>query len=138
MEAFIDDLGATLAWLGVSIATMAVGFVIVDLLTPGKLRTQISENLNAALLVGAKMLAVGIIVATAVFTAVDDLDEGLLDAVLYSGLGLAVSAVMFLALDAVMPARLRHLVNEANFDPATAVAASAEISLALVIAAAIS
>lgn len=138
MEAFIDDLGATLAWLGVSIATMVVGFVIVDLLTPGKLRTQISENLNAGLLVGAKMLSVGIIVATAVFTAADDLDEGLLDAVLYSGLGLAVSAVMFLLLDAVLPARLRHLVNEVKFDPATAVAAGAEISLALVIAAAIS
>ena len=138
MSAFIDDLGMTFAWLGTAIALMAVGFVILDLLTPGNLRAQVSANLNAGLLVGAKMIAVGIIVFSAVWTAPDDLDEGLVEAVLYSGLGLIVSALMFLAVDFALPVRLRQLVEQDRFDPATCVAVGAEIGLALVVAAAIS
>ena len=57
---------------------------------------------------------------------------------LYSGLGLIVSALMFLAVDLPLPVKLRELVEEERFDPATCVAVGAEIGLALVVAAAIS
>ena len=138
MTDFINDLGVTLAWLATAVVLMAVGFGVVDLLTPGRLTRQVSANLNAGLLVGAKLLAVGIIVFAAIWTAPDSLDEGLLEAVLYSLLGLLISAAAFLAIDLVLPVRLRHLVNEDRFDPATCVAVGAEIGLALVVAAAIS
>jgi uncharacterized membrane protein YjfL (UPF0719 family) len=135
---FINDLGATLAWLATAVALMGVGFGVVDLLTPGRLSQQVSANLNAGLLVGAKLLAVGIIVFSAIWTAPDSLDEGLLEAVLYSALGLLISAGVFMLLDFALPVRLRHLVNEERFDPTTCVAVGAEIGLALVVAAAIS
>lgn len=138
MDQFFTDLGITLAWLGTATALMAVGFVVVDVLTPGKLREQVSENLNAGLLVGGKLVAVGIIVFSAVWTAPDALDEGLIEAVLYSVLGLIISAIAFLIVDLVLPVRLRQLVEEREFDPATCVAVGAEIGLALVVAAAIS
>lgn len=138
MSEFIDNIGITLAWLGIAIALMGLGFIVVDVLTPGSLRKQVSQNLNAGLLVGGKMIAVGIIVFAAVWTAPDALDEGLVEAILYSVLGLITSALMFLAVDAVLPVHLRHLVNEERFDPATCVAVGAEVGLALVIAAAIS
>jgi uncharacterized membrane protein YjfL (UPF0719 family) len=67
VEDFINDLGPIAAWLGVSLAIMVAGFMVVDVLTPGHLRTQVSDNLNAALLVAGKL--VGIIVSGAVFTA---------------------------------------------------------------------
>lgn len=138
MTAFIDDLGNTLVWLATAVALMGLGFVVVDVLTPGNLRAQVSHNLNAGLLVGGKMLAVGIIVFSAIWTAPDALDEGLLEAVLYSVLGLIISAIVFLLIDWVLPVRLRQLVEEEAFDPATCVAVGAEIGLALVVAAAIS
>lgn len=138
MEQFIDDFGAISAWVGVSLAVMIAGFGVVDLLTPGKLRDQVSDNLNAALLVASKLMATGIIVGAAVWTAPDDLDEGLVEAALYSATGLVVSAVAFLLLDWVLPARLRHLVNEKEFDPASIVAMGAEISVAIVIGASLS
>ena len=138
MTDFINDLGSTAAWLGTAVALMAIGFLVVDLLTPGKLTSQVSANLNAGLLVGSKLLAVGIVVFSAIWNAPDSLDEGLIEAVLYSMLGLLLSAVMFLVIDLVLPVRLRHLVNETRFDPATWVAVGAEIGLALVVAAAIS
>ncbi len=138
MSDFIDDLGSTFAWLGTAAALMVVGFIVVDLLTPGDLRKQVSQNLNAGLLVGGKLVAVGIIVFSAIWTAPDALDEGLLDAVLYSVLGLVMSAATFLLVDLALPVQLRTLVEEDDFDPATCVAVGAEIGLALVVAAAIS
>ncbi len=138
MGVFIDDLGNTAAWLGTAIALMVAGFIVVDLLTPGNLRAQVSENLNAGLLVGGKMVSVGIIIFSAIWTAPDSLSDGLVEAILYSVLGLIISAVMFLFVDLVLPVRLRQLVEEAEFDPATCVAVGTEIGLALVIAAAIS
>lgn len=138
MNEFFNDLGATLAWLGTSFAMMVAGFGVVDLLTPGKLREQVSENLNAGLLVGGKLISVSVIVFSAVWTAADDLGEGLLDAVLYGALGLVISAVAYLLIDLALPVRLRHLVNESRFDPATCVAVGADLGAALVIAAAIS
>lgn len=138
MEDFINDLGPIAAWLGVSLAIMVAGFMVVDVLTPGQLRTQVSDNLNAALLVAGKLVAVGIIVGGAVFTAPDALDEGLLDAVLYGLTGIVASTIVFLLLDLALPVKLRELVAEPEFDPAAVVAMGSEIAVALVIAASLS
>ena len=138
MEDFINDRGPIAAWLGVSLAIMVAGFMVVDVLTPGHLRTQVSDNLNAALLVAGKLVAVGIIVGGAVFTAPDALDEGLLDAVLYGLTGIVASTIVFLLLDLALPVKLRELVAEPEFDPAAVVAMGSEIAVALVIAASLS
>ena len=138
MEDFINDLGPIAAWLGVSLAIRVAGFMVVDVLTPGHLRTQVSDNLNAALLVAGKLVAVGIIVGGAVFTAPDALDEGLLDAVLYGLTGIVASTIVFLLLDLALPVKLRELVAEPEFDPAAVVAMGSEIAVALVIAASLS
>lgn len=138
MEAFIDDLGSIGAWLGVSLVMMVVGFVVVDVLTPGHLRTQVSSSLNAALLVAGKLIAVGIIVSSAVWGAEDSLKDGLEDAILYGATGIVVSAVAFLLLDLALPVKLRELVSEKTFDPAAVVAMGSEIAVALVIAASLS
>ena len=138
MEDFINALGPIAAWLGVSLAIMVAGFMVVDVLTPGHLRTQVSDNLNAALLVAGKLVAVGIIVGGAVFTAPDALDEGLLDAVLYGLTGIVASTIVFLLLDLALPVKLRELVAEPEFDPAAVVAMGSEIAVALVIAASLS
>lgn len=138
MREFAEDLGATFAWVGVALAIMAVGFVVVDLLTPGDLRRQVGDNINAAIMVGAKAVAIGIIGLGAILSADDSLEDGLLDAVLYSALGIAVSVVVFLIVDHILPARMRELVREPQFTPATCVAVGVELGVALVIAGAIS
>lgn len=138
MEAFIDDLGSIGAWMGMSLVMMCVGFLVVDLLTPGHLRTQVSQSINAALLVAGKLISVGIIISTAVWTADDEIREGLTHAGLYSVTGIVISALMFLLLDLALPAKLRDLVQETEFDPASVVAMGAEIAVALVIAASLS
>ena len=138
MEDFINDLGPIAAWLGVSLAIMVAGFMVVDVLTPGHLRPQVSDNLHAALLVAGKLVAVGSSGGGAVFTAPDALDEGLLEAVLYGLTGIVASTIVFLLLDLALPVKLRELVAEPEFDPAAVVAMGSEIAVALVIAASLS
>lgn len=138
MEDFINDLGPIAAWLGVSLALMVVGFIVIDVLTPGNLRAQVSENMNAALLVAGKLTAVGIIVGGAVLASPDALDEALVQAALYGMTGILASSGVFLLLDAALPVKLRELVGEDRFDPAAVVAMGSEIAVALVIAAALS
>lgn len=137
-DTVFEDLGASLAWMLASFALFAVGFVIIDLLTPGHLRTQVRDNLNAAVLVAAKMLAVAIIVFVSVWTAPDAVGDGIIHAGSQGLVSLAFSVVAFLGLDRLIPGGIRHLVDEAGFAPMVLVAGAAEIAVALTAAVALS
>lgn len=58
----------SLLYAGVGIAVFVVGFVILDLLTPGKLWEEIRDKQNVAVaqFAGAIAIALGIIVAAAI------------------------------------------------------------------------
>ena len=137
-DSVLDDVGGAIAWTLASFALFAIGFVLIDVLTPGHLRTQIRDNLNAAVLVSAKMLAVAAIVFVSVWTAPDALGDGLVHASSQGLLALAFSVVAFLGLDRVIPGGIRHLVDEPGFSPMVLVAGAAEISVALTAAVALS
>lgn len=137
-DGVLDDVGGALAWTLTSFVLFAVGFVIIDLLTPGHLRTQIRDNLNAAILVSAKMVAVAIIVFVSVWTAPDDLGDGIVYAASQALWSLAVSVAAFLALDRLIPGGIRQAVDEPTFSPRVLVAGAAEIAVALTAAVALS
>ena len=71
---------------------MAVGFVMVDLLTPGKLRDLIwrDKNPNAALLLAANQLGIAVIVFTAIFTSYDSFGQGLASTLIFGIIGIAI------------------------------------------------
>lgn len=58
----------SLLYSGVGIAVLVIGFVILDLLTPGKLWEQINEKQNVAVAIFAGLMALGlsIIIAAAI------------------------------------------------------------------------
>ncbi|MFY9350200.1 MAG: DUF350 domain-containing protein [Sphingobium sp.] len=58
----------SLLYAGVGIAVFVVGFIILDLLTPGKLWEEIRDKQNVAVaqFAGAIAIALGIIVAAAI------------------------------------------------------------------------
>ena len=58
----------TLLYAGVGIAVLVVGFIVLDLLTPGKLWEQINEKQNQAVAIfaGAGAIALAIVVAAAI------------------------------------------------------------------------
>ncbi|RZU31894.1 DUF350 domain-containing protein [Blastococcus saxobsidens] len=113
-----DALGqgvvATLLFFVIGVGVLALGFLALDLLTPGNLRTQVylDHNPNAAILLGANHLALAIIVVTAIMTSGDSLAQGLVDTAVYGLVGVLLQALALRVLDAAIPADLRALVNE--------------------------
>ena len=95
----LDDLVggvlATLAYAAVGTLVLALGYVVLDAITPGNLRHLVytDHNSNAAVLVGANVLALGAIVTTAIVTSDDDLGRGVVEAGVYGLLGVALLAV---------------------------------------------
>ncbi|ONM50068.1 DUF350 domain-containing protein [Nocardia donostiensis] len=140
LEDLPSEAGAALAYSGVGIALMALGFVLVDILTPGNLRRQIwvERNRNAALLVAANLLGVGIIVATAIWTAEGAIGKALVTSAVYGVIGLAAMAVAFLLLDLATPGEFRGVVSDTELHPGVWVNAALHIAVAAVVAAGLS
>ncbi|MFC4376383.1 DUF350 domain-containing protein [Nocardia halotolerans] len=131
------DAGAAFAYSLVGIVLMAVGFGLVDLLTPGDLRAQIwlERNRNAAILLASNLFGVGIIVATAIWTSEGKIAQALLASAIYGVIGLAAMALAFVLLDALTPGDFRAVVADPEPHPAVWVTAAAHIAVALVVAA---
>ncbi len=64
----MQNVTAAAVFAGLGVVLFVVAFVILDLLTPGKLWHEIGEkrNVAAAILMGSAALALGIIVAAAI------------------------------------------------------------------------
>ena len=141
----LADLGRELAFVlgygAVGVALLALGYVAIDLVTPGKLSDLIyvQRNVNAALLVASGLVAIGAIVATAIVTAADDLAEGLANAAGYGALGVVLLALSFWVVDKLTPGDLGEIVcGEARLHPAVFVNVAAHVAVGAVVAAAIS
>jgi DNA-binding transcriptional LysR family regulator len=139
MESLGIDLAVTLAYGGVGILLMTVGYILVDLATPGSLREQIwmQRNRNAALLLGSNLAGVGIIVVAAIVASADDFGVGIVSALAYGALGLALMAGAFVLLDIATPGRLGALLVDPEPHPAVGVTAVVHVATGAIIAAAI-
>jgi len=135
----LDGIGVSLAYFGVGALVLAVGFVVLDVLTPGSLRQHIfiDHRPNAAALHAASSVALAIIVVTVMTNASDDLLWGIVDVVVYGLLGVVFQAVTLVILELVVPGRFRDLVSAPTFSTASLAVAATLIAVGAVNAAAI-
>jgi uncharacterized membrane protein YjfL (UPF0719 family) len=140
VQSLVTDLLVTLAYGVVGVALMAVGYVLVDVATPGKLHELIwvERNRNAALLLASNLAGVGIIVVAAIAASADDFALGLVGAAAYGILGLVIMAAAFLLLDVATPGKLGELLVDPEPHPAVWVSAVVHLATGAIIAAAIS
>ncbi|PZF86948.1 DUF350 domain-containing protein [Micromonospora deserti] len=140
MQTLVTDLLVTLAYGVVGVLLMGVGYVLVDVATPGRLNELIwnERNRNAALLLASNLAGVGIIVVAAIVASEDDFVLGLVGAAAYGILGLVIMAAAFLLLDAATPGRLGELLVDPEPHPAVWVSAVVHLATGAIIAAAIS
>ncbi|WP_017595439.1 DUF350 domain-containing protein [Nocardiopsis potens] len=131
---------ACLAYGVLGMVLMALGYLLVDVLTPGKLHALIwtDKNPNATLVLAANTLGVALVVAMAVYTSTGPLAEGLLLTGVYGVIGLVLMGLSFVVIDLLTPGKLGAVVTHADLQPAAWINASAHIAVALVVAAAIS
>ncbi|HEU4347096.1 MAG TPA: DUF350 domain-containing protein [Actinoplanes sp.] len=139
LEDLLNGAGRSVVFGLVGIGIMAIGFVMVDLLTPGKLRDLIwrDRNPNAALLLAANQLGVAVIVFTAVFTSYQDFVQGLASTVIFGIIGVAIMGFAFIVLDWLTPGKLGDVISLPERHPAATVSAATHFGAALIVAACI-
>lgn len=124
-----------LAYSAVGLVVLTVGFVVIDLLTPGKLGALVMDgNANAAVLTAATLVSLGLVLWFAIFFTGEGWD-GLDDAAGYGAVGVLAQAAGFVVLDLLTPGRLGSLVEQPKLHPAAWVAAAAQFAVALVVCA---
>jgi Domain of Unknown Function (DUF350) len=139
LQDLLEGAGRSIVFGLVGIGLMAVGYLLVDVLTPGKLRELIfvERNPNAGLLLAANQLGIALIVFTAIFTSYDDFGRGLASTVLFGLVGIAIMGVAFWVLDILTPGKLGEVVCAPERNPAALVSAASHFGAALIICACI-
>ena len=136
----LASIGYAVAYTGVGVALLTLGFFALDLLTPGHLGRHIWEegSVNAGLVLGAGFLGQGAIAFTTIWTnATSGFGTALLYTVVFGILGVLLQAAAFVVLDLITPGRLGTVVTEVGFHPASLVTAASQLAVAAIIVASI-
>jgi uncharacterized membrane protein YjfL (UPF0719 family) len=129
------EVGIAATYGLVGLVLMAVGFALVDILTPGNLREQVwvERNRNAAVLLASNLIGVGAIVATAIAASENDWAIGIVSTLAYGLLGLVLMGLSFMVIDAVTPGRLGALMVAEEPHPAVYVNGAAHLAVAAIV-----
>ncbi|MEA2192558.1 MAG: hypothetical protein QOI73_2679 [Solirubrobacteraceae bacterium] len=125
----------------VGIVLLALGYYMMDLLTPGNLGRQLCEdrNRNAGVIVSAAMLAIGIILTSAIIASDGDLAKGLGQSAGFGLVGILLLGIAFVVIDVITPGKLGDIVmGEEGHEPMVFVTGAALLSIGGIVAAAIS
>ena len=135
----LSGAGRSIVFGVVGIGLMALGFLLVDVLTPGKLRELIwvDRNPNAALLLAANQLGIAAIVFTAIFTSYDSFAQGLASTVIFGIIGIAIMGLAFLVLDWLTPGKLGDVICTPERHPGATVTGASHFGAALIVCACI-
>jgi uncharacterized membrane protein YjfL (UPF0719 family) len=130
---------AILAYATLGVVLLVVGFYVIDLAIPGKLRDLIKteRNPNATLLTSSGMAAVGLIVAASIWSSGGALHEGLLATLVFGLVGIAVQTVAMLVFDQIAGISVRELVKETDLQPGAKLLAITHLTLGLITAVAV-
>ena len=136
----LASIGYAVAYTGVGVTLLTLGFFALDLLTPGHLGRHIWEerSVNAGLVLAAGFLGQGAIAFTTIWTnATSGFGIALGYTVVFGILGLLLQAAAFVVLDLITPGRLGAVVTEVRFHPASLVTAASQLAVAAIIVASI-
>jgi uncharacterized membrane protein YjfL (UPF0719 family) len=124
-----------LAYTGVALVILVVGFVVLDLITPGKLGQLVMDgNPGAGLLAAASLLSLGLIQFFAIFFTGSEWG-GLDDALVFGLVGVAAQTAGFFILDVLIPGKLAEHCFNPTLHPAAWVTAGIQVSVALIVCA---
>ena len=135
-----EGLIASLAYLGVAVVLLGLGFMMLDLLSPGRLSGVImrDRNRNAARVASAGMLGLAIVIGTSVLTTHDDFTTGLVTTAVFGLVGVALQAVVFVILDRLTPGKLGDVVCDPDDHPGSYLIASSLLAAGILVATCIS
>ncbi len=131
----VHNLGAILCYALVGAALIAIGFVVVDLTTPGKLNELVRLGLpNAVTIAAAGTMAISLIVVTSIFSSGGRLLDGLITTAAYGLLGILVQVFAVRLLEYVLRIDVDKVLHDEEFNPASVAVAAAHLALGLIVA----
>lgn len=131
----LELVAQVLVYSGIGLAILLAGFVVMDVLTPGRLGQLVMQgNPNAALLATTTLVALGLVMWFAIFFTGAGWN-GVDDAAVFGAVGVATQAAGFGIVEMLTPGSIRHGVLEERLTPAAFVLSGAQIAVALVVCA---
>lgn len=139
-EQLAAGVPATLMYFVAGAAVLIVGFIVLDLLTPGKLRDLVfvENRAGAATLAGAQQIALVLIIAAVVRAADDRLLVGVTETLIYGAIGIVLQTVALIIMELLVPGRFRDVVMDARLQPRAMLAATTMVVVGAVNAIALS
>ena len=112
---------ATILYFLVGMAVLVVGFWMVDVLTPGKLRQMVfvDRRPNAVVIASAMYIALTIVIITAIANSYSQLGQGLVGVAVYGLMGVILLGIALLTLHLVIPGNFHEHVDEPQLHPAS-------------------
>jgi uncharacterized membrane protein YjfL (UPF0719 family) len=131
---------ATILYFLVGMAVLVVGFFMVDLLTPGKLRQMVfvDRRPNAVVLACAMYIALATVIISAITNSYSQLGQGLIGVAVYGFMGVILQGIALLTLHLVIPGNFHEHVDEPELHPASFAVALMLLAVGGVTAAAVS
>jgi uncharacterized membrane protein YjfL (UPF0719 family) len=141
----LESTGQALLYGVVGLVVMAVGFIALDLVTPGKLFHVVwrDRNRGAAVLLGSQSVAVGLVIMEAIRASESEqgLGYGLISTLLYGLAGVVVMTLVGIVIGLFTPGQMGAVVLEdgdARPHPAAWVQAGMYLGTGFMVGAAIS
>lgn len=145
MAEILESAGTALLYGLVGFVVMAVGFIALDLTTPGKLVHVVwtERNRGAAVLLAGQTIAIGLVIDQSIRASESEqgLDYGLFSTLLYGLAGVAVMTLVSCVVGLLTPGRLGAAVLDDDGGrphPAAWVQAAMYIGTAFMVGAAVS
>jgi len=131
---------ATILYFLVGMAVLVVGFYMVDLLTPGKLRQLvfIDRRPNAVVVAGAMYIALTTGIVSAIVNSYSQLGQGLLGVAVYGLMGVILLGIALLTMHLLIPGDFHEHVDDPALHPGSFAVALILLAVGGVTAAAVS
>ena len=140
LNPILKGVVATILYFLVGMAVLVVGFYMVDVLTPGKLRQMVfvDRRPNAVVIACAMYIALTIVIISAITTSYSQLGQGLVGVAVYGLMGVVLLGIALLTLHLVIPGDFHEHVDEPELHPASFAVALMLLAVGGVTAAAVS
>ena len=131
---------ATILYFLVGTTVLIIGFIVVDVLTPGKLRQLvfIDRRPNAVVLACANYIALAAVIISAITNSYSKLGQGLIGVAVYGLMGVVLQGIAILAMHFVIPGDFHEHIDEPELHPAAFATAVMLLAVGGVTAAALS
>ena len=113
LDVLVQNVVSTLLYFLVGVVVLVFGFAMVDVLTPGRLRSQVfvERRPNAVIVTAATDVALTLVIVSAIVASSDKLGQGLVDTVVYGLVGVGTAGRRTRRPEAVVPGHFRNIID---------------------------